>query len=157
MRRKEKQINLRSELEKIIKRANVVRIALTDNLMPYIVPLNFGYSNNTLYFHSAKEGRKMDIIKKNNNVAFEIDIDNELIKNEIACKFTMNYRSVIGNGKAIILTEKKDIINGLNVIMNHYTDVKNFEYNDKVLDKIYVVKIEINEMTGKQSGYKEFI
>ena len=62
MRRKDKEIKDKKEIESIIKRAKVCRIALSDNNMPYIIPVNYGYKNNCIYIHSASEGKKIDII-----------------------------------------------------------------------------------------------
>ena len=157
MRRKEKEIKSKKELEKIISDAKVIRLALTDNIFPYILPLNFGYKDNVFYIHSAKEGKKIDIIKKNNNVAFEIDIENKLITNELACKFTMDYKSILGNGKAIIIDNEEEKVEGLNIIMNQYSNNKKFNFEKKIVDKIYIIKILINEISGKQSGYKEIL
>jgi len=151
MRRKEKKIHSLVNLEKIIEEAQVLRVAMALNNVPYIVPVNFGYKNKVFYFHGAKEGKKIDIIKKNNKVAFEIDIDNELVKNEISCKFTMNYRSIIGSGTATIIEDKKEKIKGLNIIMKHYTDMNEFKYAERAVDMICVLKIEVIEMVGKQS------
>ena len=80
MRRKEKEIAERSELEAVIKEASVCRIAMVEGTSPYVVPLCFGYDDNTLYFHSAIEGKKIEILKKNNSVCFEMDIGTELIQ-----------------------------------------------------------------------------
>ncbi len=80
MRREDKEINDIATIEGIIRKARVCRLALSENGQPYIVPLCFGYKDNNLYFHSAGEGKKLDIIKKNNNVCFEFDIDLELVK-----------------------------------------------------------------------------
>ena len=73
MRRKDKEITDIKEIEEIIKKADCCRIALVDNDEPYIVPVNFGYERNTLYFHGALEGRKAEIIRKNNNICFELN------------------------------------------------------------------------------------
>ena len=82
MRRKDKEIIDVNEKINVIKKCKVCRIGLSENNIPYIIPLNFGYKyeNNllTLYFHSALEGKKLDIIKNNNNACFEIDCDNKL-------------------------------------------------------------------------------
>ena len=75
MRRKDKEISDRSAIEDIIKRSTVCRLAMSDNNSPYVIPINFGYENSTVYFHSAREGRKIDILKKNPNVCIEFDID----------------------------------------------------------------------------------
>ncbi|MDM8533705.1 pyridoxamine 5'-phosphate oxidase family protein [Clostridiaceae bacterium HSG29] len=151
MRRKEKKIHSLVNLEKIINEAQVLRVGMSVNDIPYIVPLNFGYKDNVFYFHCAKEGKKIDIIRKNNKVAFEMDIDNELVKNEVSCKFTVNYRSIIGTGIATIIDDKKEKIEGLNIIMKHYSNMDEFKYVDRAIDMIYVVKIEVIEMVGKQS------
>ncbi|MFC1532217.1 pyridoxamine 5'-phosphate oxidase family protein [Thermodesulfobacteriota bacterium] len=64
MRRKEKEITKKSEIEAVINKALVCRVGLSDNNFPYIVPLCFGYQDNTIYIHGALEGRKIDILKK---------------------------------------------------------------------------------------------
>ena len=82
MRRKEKEITDKTAIESIILRSSVCRLALSEDNHPYIVPLCFGYKDNTLYFHSALEGKKLDIMKNNNNVCFEFDIDYQIVEAE---------------------------------------------------------------------------
>ena len=100
MRRKEKEITNRAVIDAIIRQARVCRLALSEDNQPYIVPLCFGYENDALYFHSAPEGRKLDILKKNNKVCFEFDNVGEILTAEKACCWSMQYRSVIGFGQA---------------------------------------------------------
>ena len=64
MRRKEKEITTRAVIDAIIRQARVCRLALSEDNQPYVVPLCFGYENDTLYFHCAPKGRKLDIIMK---------------------------------------------------------------------------------------------
>jgi nitroimidazol reductase NimA-like FMN-containing flavoprotein (pyridoxamine 5'-phosphate oxidase superfamily) len=85
-------------MESIISQANVCRLAFCDGVVPYVVPLCFGYCQGAIYFHAAKEGRKLEILSKNSKVCFEIDIDQELILSQDHC--SMRYRSVIGFGTA---------------------------------------------------------
>ncbi len=76
MRRKDREITGIGEIEVIISHADICRIALTENNMPYIVAMNFGYSGGEkkrLYFHCATEGRKIDMIRKNSYVCFQMD------------------------------------------------------------------------------------
>ncbi|KXA89478.1 pyridoxamine 5'-phosphate oxidase [candidate division MSBL1 archaeon SCGC-AAA259I14] len=152
MRRKDKKIEDRREIESIIERANVCRIGLCDEGVPYIVPLVFGYKNSCLYFHSATEGKKIEIIRKTDTACFEIDIDKELVKAEDACSFSMKYRSIIGFGEIQIVDDTKEKIEALNTIMSHYTE-ENFQYPKESLQNVAVIKIKIEEMTGKKSGY----
>ncbi|MBW1695990.1 MAG: pyridoxamine 5'-phosphate oxidase family protein [Deltaproteobacteria bacterium] len=151
MRRKEKEIRQRAEIDAVIKKSTVCRLAMAEGNLPYVVPLCFGYSDNTLYFHSAKEGRKLDIIRKNNLVCFEFDIDQEIInKGKNACRWSMKYQSVIGYGKAFILEEPMSKRRGLEIIMRQYA-AGSFEYQDSKIDETVVIKVEIEQITGKQS------
>lgn len=152
MRRKEKEITSLKEIEGIIKRAKVCRIGLVDGDEPYIVPVCFGYEGNALYFHSAPEGRKIDLIRKNRRVCFEIDIDVEIVSGEKPCRWAAKYRSVMGTGKAIILEKDEDKVQGLSAIMRHYSpDISGLEFEK--LDAVAVVKVEIDCIAGKKSGY----
>ncbi|MCL3780417.1 pyridoxamine 5'-phosphate oxidase family protein [Prolixibacteraceae bacterium JC049] len=151
MRRKEKEITQKEELIEILEKANVCRIGLMDEEYPYVVPVNYGYKDNALYFHSAVEGRKMDLIRKNNKVGFEIDVDTELMKHDISCKWSIRFRSIIGTGTIEILDDLEDKRMGLDVLMNHHGKMEN-KFPDGVLKKTAVLKLCIKEMSGKKSG-----
>ena len=103
MRRKEREVTKESDIEAIIKRSLVCRLGLSDGDKPYVVPLCFGYKDKALYFHGAYDGRKMDILKKNQMVCFEFDIDTEIIEAENPCHWGMKYLSAIVFGKAVFL------------------------------------------------------
>ena len=92
MRRGEREIKDRKEIEAIIERANVCRIGLSDGKMPYVIPMDFGYKDNCLYFHCAREGKKIDIIKRNNSACFEMDIDHAFLR--ILRLATVHHKSV---------------------------------------------------------------
>jgi nitroimidazol reductase NimA-like FMN-containing flavoprotein (pyridoxamine 5'-phosphate oxidase superfamily) len=152
MRRMEREITDLVELESIIAACQVCRIALCDGNMPYIVPMNFGYQEHCLYLHAAKEGKKIDLIKKNPNVCFEMDTDHVLVTNEVDCKWTMHYKSVIGNGVAEIITDNAEKEKGLQIIMKQYAGERTFKFIPKVMDMMSLIKIPISDMTGKKSG-----
>ena len=152
MRRKEREIKDIALIEKIIRKAQVCRLALSENGRPYIVPLCFGYKDKALYFHTAREGNKLRILKKNNNVCFEIDIDHELVKGKKACSCSMKYRSVIGFGKAELIEEIELKRKALNIIMQNYFEGF-FKYPDEAVNTTVILKVKIESMTGKQLGY----
>jgi len=152
MRRKDKAIVELAEIEQILRKAFVCRLGLTDGHRPYIVPLSFGFKNNTLYFHSAPEGKKIEMLRKNSKVCFEFDVDHEVVADEEACKWGMKYRSVIGFGKASIVEDIQEKKEGLNAIMEHY-EGGTYEYPEAAISNILVIKVEIESMTGKKSGY----
>ncbi len=152
MRRKDREITEITEMEAIISRADVCRIALTDNDTPYIVTMNFGYSpDRKFYFHCAREGKKIDMIRKNNNVCFELDTDHELIAGTEACDFGMRYSSIIGWGKIFILTGDEEKREGFNSIMQHYSGKSGFSYIPEQFDKTTVLRLDILSMTGKKA------
>jgi uncharacterized protein len=152
MRKKEREITDIHELESIINRCDVCRIAFADVNIPYIVTMNFGYSGKerTIYFHCAGEGRKIEMVKKNNHVCFEMDTDHVLNDGKKACDFGMSYRSIVGYGDITIVRDPEEKISGLNQIMLHYTGKGGFTYEQDVLDKTMILRLDIREMTGKK-------
>jgi nitroimidazol reductase NimA-like FMN-containing flavoprotein (pyridoxamine 5'-phosphate oxidase superfamily) len=151
MIRKDREIRDIAQIEDIIRHAMVCRLALSDDGCPYIVPLCFGYENRTLYFHCAGKGRKTDIIAKNNQVCVEFDIDSEIKTGENACKCSMRYRSVIGFGKAYLIDDADEKRHALDMIMAHYLGKSPFEYSESALKNTLIIRIDIEEMTGKQN------
>ena len=151
MRRKDKEIIDIKEIEEIIMNAKVCHLGLSIDNIPYVVPLSFGYENKTIYLHSAKQGKKIDILKQNNKVCFEFNIDNEIKESDKGCKWGVNFRSVIGFGKAYFIENIEEKQKALNTIIKNYTD-KIFELPEKNVSNTLLVKITIEQITGKQSG-----
>jgi len=152
MRRHEKEITDKAQIEDVIRRAKVCRLGLCDQGQPYVVPLCFGYENDTLYCHSAPEGRKLDMIRSNPKVCFELDVDQEFVPGAIACKWSLSYRSVIGFGTAALIEDAAAKRRALDVIMAHYADGP-FTYEDQTIERMVVIQVAVEHMTGKQSGY----
>ena len=152
MRRAEREIKDRKGIEEIVRRATVCRLGLCDGHMPYVVPLSFGYEDNCLYFHSAAEGRKIEIIKDNPNVCFEVDLAEEYVGADVPCDWAVKYRSVIGFGTAQLLEGVEEKRRALDVILAHYSD-REYEYPPGALDKVVVIRVDVESMTGKQAGY----
>lgn len=148
MRRKEREISDPKVLESIIDRANVCRLAMCEGGVPYVVPLCFGYEKGALYFHSAIEGRKLEILKKSPKVSFEMDTDCELVRSGDRC--TMKYRSVIGSGRASFIEAFEEKRNALDLIMKHYHQ-EPIAYPEPILTSVAIIKVEIEKMTGKTS------
>lgn len=152
MRRKDKEITSPDLLNEILSKSEVCRLGMIDKGIPYIVPMNYGYYENALYFHSALNGRKIDILSENNYVCFEIEYSSEIIKGTVACDWTTKYRSLIGYGRIEIIREQLEKIEGLNIIMRHYGRSIGLEYDDNNLGRINILKLNIESITGKQSG-----
>ncbi|MBF0573370.1 MAG: pyridoxamine 5'-phosphate oxidase family protein [Desulfamplus sp.] len=151
MRRKEKEIKEQSEIEAIINSSLVCRLGLSDGNIPYIVPLCFGFKERSIYIHSALKGRKIDILKINPNVCFEFDSDIEVKKTENPCNWGMKFKSVIGFGKAVFIEDIEEKKEALNIIMHQYSG-NSFDFSDNVVNGVAVIRIDIEEITGKWSG-----
>ena len=148
MRKKEREIKDRKVIDDIIRRCSVCHLAMCDDGQPYVVPLNFGYDGSNLYFHCAPEGRKIDIIRKNNRVGFEFDILHEIVKAEKACDWGAKYESVIGSGSAEIVDDLETKKTALECIMRQYgSELKDF--SDEILKKTLVFRVRIQEISGK--------
>lgn len=152
MRRSEKQIASRAEVEDVLRRAKVLRLGFCDGDHPYVVPVCFGSDGRALWFHSANEGRKLDVLRKNPRVAFEVETDVEIVIGGPGCRSTAKFRSVIGSGTATLVEEADERRRGLDAIIRHYGGEPG-GYADDVLARTAVVRIDIDEITGKQSGY----
>jgi nitroimidazol reductase NimA-like FMN-containing flavoprotein (pyridoxamine 5'-phosphate oxidase superfamily) len=151
MRRAEKEITNRREIDSILSKAIVCRISITDHETPYIVPMNFGYKDDILYLHSAPEGKKIQLLKRNPLVCFEVECDLEIINTGIPCKWSMNYTSVIGYGKASFITDDEQKRKALHIIIGHYSPGSSYIFPEKNLNEVTVIKIEINDMNAKKS------
>lgn len=151
MRKKDKEITEASAIESIIHQSIVCRLGLSEGNSPYIVPVCFGYQDRTIYFHGSLMGKKIDMIRNNPNVCFEFDINTEIIPAENACDWDVKYQSVIGFGKASLLTDPEQKRKALSIIMRQYSD-RPFQFPEKKLDRTAVIKIDIATMTGKRSG-----
>lgn len=151
MRRSDKEITDKGIIESILMKSEICRLGIMDSVTPYIVPLNYGYADGKLYFHSSKEGKKIELLKQNSKVAFEIEISGELIRGDMPCNWTARYRSVMGTGIAEIVHEEQEIINGLNIIMSHYGNNQK-SYDNAYLKRIVIIKLTIENLSGKQSG-----
>ena len=151
MIRKDRLIKDPQEVEALIQRALVCRLAMADENGPYVVPLCFGYHRGSLYFHTGLKGKKLDILEKNNKVCFEFDLDHEIKQSVNACEWSMKYKSVIGFGKATIIRDHPVKQKTLDIIMQHYSD-KSFKYPEEKIRNIFIIKVDIESITGKQSG-----
>ncbi len=152
MRRAEKEITDPREIDAILSEATVCRIAMIDAGTPYVVPVCFGYEAGALYFHSASRGRKIEALRKNPLVCFEMDTGDQTVPSPTPCRWGMRYRSIIGFGKATFINHPEEKTAALNCIMKHYAGGEAFTFPQEALSGVCVVKVSIEYMTGKKSG-----
>jgi uncharacterized protein len=149
MRRNDREIKDRAEIETVLEEATVCRIGLADNGGPYIVPLSFGYEDGSVYLHSAHEGKKISLLKKDPRCCFEVDVCDKVTRGDKPCYWGMRYRSVIGYGRAVFLEDPGEKRHGLSCIMRHYGGGTP-EFSESDLAPVTVIRIAVESMTGKK-------
>jgi len=150
MRRKDKEVIDPNVIQTILADARVCRLAMVDGDMPYVVPLCFGFRDNSLFFHSALEGKKIEALKRNPAVCFEVDMLFKTIPSEKACGWSMKYHSVIGFGKAIFLEDAEEKRKALEIISSRYAHAPLDIPEDRIRSTT-VIRVDIQSMTGKAS------
>lgn len=151
MRREEKQINNPVLIDDILKRGRELSLAMIDGDRPYVLPMNYGYGNGCIYLHCAREGKKLECLRANPNVCFEISEVLKRVEGEQACAWSTKFRSLIGRGVAHIVDDRDEMIAGYDILMRHFGGPVG-HYDDKVLKKSLLIRIDIDELTGKQSS-----
>jgi len=153
MRRADKQITDIEVLNEILDKSHLCRLGFVDNGEAYIVPVNFAHSGGIIYIHSAPKGRKIEIIKSCKRVNFEMELDYSIIESEIPCGWTEKYRSLMGRGIIEIETDISSKKAGLDLIMRKYGAAMELSYDENILSRMVILKLTIESVTGKQSGY----
>ena len=153
MRRNDKAMRDAADIRSVIENARVCRLGMVDGDKPYVVPLCFGYDGESLYFHGALKGRKFDVLQQNPNVCFEFDAISETITAEDPCGWSMQYRSVIGFGKAELVEDAAGKREALKMIMAQYSE-GTFTFPENKVAGTAVIRVAIESMTGKQSGFE---
>jgi nitroimidazol reductase NimA-like FMN-containing flavoprotein (pyridoxamine 5'-phosphate oxidase superfamily) len=139
-------------IEAIIQNATVCRLAMCDGNRPYIVPMCFGYRDETLFFHGALKSRKYDLLQQDPVVCFEFDILAEPLPANNPCDWDMRYQSVVGFGRAAMLEGRDAKRQALGIIAAQYAPGSH-RFTDRKIDSTGVFKVVIDSMTGKTSGF----
>lgn len=155
MRRADREVSDPAKIKDIIKASEIIRIGYYDDGEVYIVPVNFGYTEEggsyTFYFHGASAGRKYELSKNGCNVGFEMESSAKIVINdEISCHSTCLFHSVIGNGKISIITDPKEKEEALNIILNHFTGKIAHTFEEKYFNMVAVYKLEVEKLSCKE-------
>ncbi|MBQ5954930.1 MAG: pyridoxamine 5'-phosphate oxidase family protein [Firmicutes bacterium] len=154
MRRKDREIKEHNEIVEVIRNCDICRLGLVDGEYAYILPLNFGMEQDeegkvTLYFHSALEGRKTELLKEGLKASFEMDTKHEIEYDEGRGYCTYYFESVMGRGTIHILNDDEKF-EALKKLMDHYHPGANAYFNTAAIPRTLVYALEVEEMTGKR-------
>lgn len=154
MRRKDREIAAPDEIAAILEKCPVGHLALSDGDRAYVVPLNFAWKTAdgkmTLYFHCAKEGRKIDLIRKNPNACFEADCSFSVVKGSSACRWSALYESMIGEGRTALVDDPEEKREALDLLMKRYGFEGKPSYEPAELAAVAVIRLELDAVSAKR-------
>ena len=142
------------DIEAIIRKCDICFVGMADaEGTPYVLPMNFGYSDGCIYLHSALEGRSISILKKNPKVCITFSTDHELVfqSPEVACSYRMRSKSVICWGNVRFEEDFDKKAKALDIIMKQYSD-KEFRYSEPAVKNVKIWIVKVDEMTCKEFG-----
>lgn len=154
MPKKRRVITKQWEIEDIIQKCECCYIGMVDeNNAPYVLPFNFGYKDNIIYLHSGQTGKKIEILRKNNQVCVVFSTGHKLgwQSESVACSYSMSYKSVICNGKVEFIEDIEAKTEAMNIIMKQYID-RDFTYSAPAIKNVLLYKVIIEETTAKEFG-----
>ncbi|MEI7661303.1 MAG: pyridoxamine 5'-phosphate oxidase family protein [Bacteroidota bacterium] len=148
-------ISEKNELIATILRCQWCHVAMTDlGGKPYLLPMNFGYKDDVIYLHGAKDGKKIDILKQNPDVCINFTTDQQLrYQNEhVACSWSMKYRSVLCYGRTEFILDPDEKSAAMHLVMSQYTTGE-FKFNPPSIREVNVWKIRVEKYEGRAYGY----
>lgn len=158
MTRRERQVTDIAEIIKILDKAKVLHLGLVDGDEPYVVPMNYGYTMDedklTLWLHGATQGRKLDVMRANPKIFFSMECDLVPFEGDVACKYGVGYSSLMGKGTAEIVEDVEVKKDALTYLMKTQTG-KDFEFNEKLVSVVSIIKIDVTEYTAKHRPVPE--
>jgi uncharacterized protein len=156
MRRADRQVRGREGLAAILEAADACRLAFAAGGEPYIVTLSYGYEWEgelpVLYFHCAREGRKLEAMRANPRVCFELDTGHELSSGPKPCDWGMNFASVVGYGTLAEVGDEAERKAGMDRIMRHYGWKGEASYPEAALRATMLLSLRVTELCGKRRG-----
>jgi len=161
MRKLNKKITDAAVITDLLNSCNTGRLGTVGaDGWPMVKPLNFAYHGGSIYFHCALEGEKLDDIRRDNRVCFEVDLPLAYVKGtpENPCRAEYLYRSVIIRGRAFIVSEREERLLALDLLMGKYQPEKGYgPYPEDKLALTCIVRIDIEDMSGKEDLGKDII
>lgn len=152
MRRTDREITDLNKIIEIIKNNQCCRLGFIDQESVYIVPLNYGYLYNNkhiFYFHGAKVGKKINLIKQNNHIGFEIDNNHQLVEGKTTCQYSMKYQSIIGKGHIELIEDNEEKKLGLQLIMKNVAH-QDVTFSNQMISNVAVMKLIVDTLSCKE-------
>ena len=156
MTRRERQVTDIGDIIKILDSAKVLHLGLCVDNEPYVVPMNYGYvmegDKLTIYLHGARRGKKLDMMRANPNVFFELCCDITPFEGDVACRYGITNSSVMGKGTASIVEDMDEKRKALSILMKTQTG-KDFSFEDRMAEVVSVIRVDVTDYTAKHRPF----
>jgi uncharacterized protein len=149
-----RMLSKKEEIEKIINEAQVCYLGMSQDNMPYVLPMNFAYETDAVYLHAAPEGHKLEVLKANPEVCLNFNTGNELFHRhkEVGCSWGMKFKSVNWYGKATFIEDYAEKYRIMQLFMIKYAGAS-YEFSEPSIRNVAIIRIGAGKMTGKVYGY----
>ena len=158
MTKRERQVTDGSQILHILDTAKILHLGLCADNVPYVVPMNYGYTMEqgklTLYLHSAVRGKKLDMIRANPKVFFEVDTDLQPFAGVLPCQYGLGYSAVSGRGRVTIVEDVQEKMDAMSILMKTQTG-KDFTFNERLVSIVSVIRLDVSEYTAKHRPIPE--
>lgn len=155
MRRRDREVTEKAQLEDIVRRCDCIHLGLMDGDYPYVVPMNFGYEwterGPVFYMHAAGEGKKLELIRKSGHASFCMDTSHQLVQGTVPCSWSYLYESVMGRGEAVLVTDPEEKRRGMASVLSHYSGSEEMpDFPENMMERVAIIRLTASEITGKQ-------
>ena len=158
MTKRERQVTDSAQIVHILDTGKVLHLGLAVENEPYVIPMNYGYTLEegrlVLYLHSALQGKKLDMIRANSKVFFEIDCDLMPFEGRVPCQYGLVYSSIMGRGEAVVVEDVEEKKRAMSLLMKTQTE-KDFSFEDRLVSIVAVIRIDVAEYTAKHRPLPE--
>ena len=145
----------RKEIDAIIKQCKTCYVAMSDNDIPYVLPLNFGIAGDQVILHSAQHGRMWETIQKNPKVCIIWTLGEELAWQDerVGCSYRVQSKSVMVEGTAQIIEDDAEKERLFKQFMTQYSDLP-FKFNAPAIRNVGLMLVPFTKLTAKVFGEK---
>jgi len=148
-------IENREEIEAVIKSCKTCFVAMSENDLPYVLPMNFALDGDAVVLHSAQSGRMWETLQKNPKVCINWILGEELAWQDerVGCSYRVKSKSAIVEGTVDIINDYDEKVRCLELLMAQYSD-RDFKFNSPAVKNVGIVKVHIEKISAKEFGAK---
>ena len=151
LRKSHKQVFESAAAQDILDRGQVLRLAMCSGDQPYLVPLNYVHDQGRIYLHTGRQGLKMEFLRANPKVCFEVTVDVELLPSALPCKWNCAFRSVLGFGRVVEVEDPSERRRGLEMIVTRYAGPGPHRPAAEAAERVCVLRLDIESLTCKHN------